>query len=88
VSGILSRVGDGLGEVCVEELLSMLAFFSSFVLVGSRISHKALTSSHRPLEYATCPSYSNPKDPHSANSLDGPAATQTTRPLRVGFLLG
>jgi hypothetical protein len=37
VSGILSRVGDGLGEVCVEELLSMLAFFSSFVLVGQSV---------------------------------------------------
>ena len=37
VSGFLSCVGDGLREVRVEELVSMEAFFSSFVLEGQSV---------------------------------------------------
>lgn len=38
VSGIVSRVGDGLGELWVEELVSIEACFSSFVLEGQSVA--------------------------------------------------
>lgn len=38
VSGLLSCVGDGLGEVWVEEFVSMEACFSSLVLEGQRVA--------------------------------------------------